>query len=216
MVSTAPFSGGAFLLPKIPHAPCAYICILTYNYTILLAFTFLRDNLIIMKKDSNKIFLEGTEQYEEEKSSSEVISEATPEQTTESVPSVILKDGYNFPWPPSLPLELALEPGHEEEILDRYNMTMTQLECLMASNAFKLAYQNARKSVGEEGMSFKMKARLLAEHHLTTVDDIINTPTVAASTKGELIGKLVKWGGLETDPNKKESGVGAVNIQINL
>jgi len=210
------------------------ICLLIYKCMILLALPVFYDNLIIMRKASNKIFLAGTEQYEEEKSPSGVLSEATPEQSSESVPvyssplpevdsrgrvvpiTTLSTDPYSFPWPPSLPLELALEPGHEEEILARYNLSMENLETLLVSNAFKLAYQNARKSVGEEGLSFKLKARLLAEHHLVTVDDIINTPTVAASTKGDLIGKLVKWGGLETDPSKKDTGVGSVNIQINL
>jgi hypothetical protein len=183
-----------------------------------------------MRERLNDICVVGTDIYEEEQSSSEETSTVTPEHSMASVPAAatsssnvpslaneVQRDSYNFPWPPSLPLELALEPGKEEEVLNRYNMTDEQLTVLLASNAFKVAYQNARKMVSEEGMSFKMKARVLAEQHLTTMDDLICAPTTSASTKGALIDKLVKWADLEPQNKKDSSGNSqAVNIQINL
>lgn len=119
-------------------------------------------------------------------------------------------------YPPTLPIEVAMQTAPIEEICKAYNLSSEQWEELQNMPRFVADLAAARDMLKKEGMSFKIKARLQSEELLKTSWRMIHDPTgeVPPNVKADLLKFTVRCAGLEGDP--KSANAGASNFQINI
>lgn len=100
--------------------------------------------------------------------------------------------------------ELALELEDPTEVFRRYGYAEDRAAALLNSEQFSILLARIGKEVRESGLSFKMKARAMAEGFLADVYDIVTDPLQPTSERGKLIQWTAKVGGLE--PKEKDEG----------
>lgn len=135
-------------------------------------------------------------------------------------PRTPMKPEGDLGFPPTLPVELALKTATVDEICAAYGYTQEAFLNLVTQPAFAAAYKEAQELVQEEGMAFKMKAKMQAEAMLQTSWAIVHDVETPSSVRADLIKSTVRWAGYEpkTQP-QEQSGPGlggGLNIQINL
>lgn len=132
------------------------------------------------------------------------------------------KDPTSLAWPPTLPIELALKTATPAELQIEYGYTDAEWAALPRNPVFLSDLAQACELVRQEGMSFKLKAKLIAEENLKQVWKMIHEShgDVPPAVKGKLIELTARWAGFD-NKGSGEGGDGPVNantlnIQINL
>jgi hypothetical protein len=127
------------------------------------------------------------------------------------------KDPAAIGWPPTLPIEIALKTASMDEIRQAYGYDQAEWLALKDNKDFLADLAAAIQMVREEGMSFKLKARLQAEELLKTSWRLIHAPIdeVPSSVKADLIKATARWAGYDAKDSAGASG-NSLNIQINL
>jgi hypothetical protein len=118
---------------------------------------------------------------------------------------------------PLLPVELALKTAPVETIYTSYGLSKDDFADLMTSPAFISAYKDAQALVKEEGMAFKLKAKMQAEEMLKVSWSLVHDKEVPPSVRADLLKWTSRVAGFE--PKNVEQGGPAqqpLNIQINL
>lgn len=136
---------------------------------------------------------------------------------------VAQKDPTSLVWPPTLPIELALKTATPEEIRQEYGYTPAEWAALPQNPVFMRELAGACELVRQEGMSFKLKAKLIAEENLKQVWKMVHDTKgdVPPAVKGKLIELTARWAGFDPRTNGEDGQGGPVqantlNIQINL
>jgi len=129
-----------------------------------------------------------------------------------------LRPDADLGYPPSLPLELALNPTRMDVIRTAYGLSEDDFIDLMANPSFVSDLKAARELAKEEGMSFRLKARHQAEEMLKTSWALVHDRETPSSVRADLIKWTARVANLE--PAKEQQNplgnVGGLNIQINL
>lgn len=127
------------------------------------------------------------------------------------------KDPAAIGWPPTLPIEIALKTAPLNDIRDAYGYSLDEWSSLRDNQDFLSDLAAAVAMVKEEGMSFKLKARLQAEELLKTSWRLIHAPIdeVPSSVKADLIKATARWAGYDAKDNGGSGGT-QLAIQINL
>lgn len=134
------------------------------------------------------------------------------------------KDPTSLIWPPTLPIELALKTASPQELRVEYGYTDAEWDALPKNPVFMKELAQACELVRQEGMSFKLKAKLIAEENLKETFRMIHDKSSGTppQVKAKLIEIAARWAGFDPRTNGEEGvGGGAVaantlNIQINL
>lgn len=134
------------------------------------------------------------------------------------------KDPTTLTWAPTLPIELALKTATPEEIRKEYGYTPEEWEQLPKNEAFMRDLTAACEMVRQEGMSFKLKAKLIAEENLAEVFKMVREQhaIVPPAVKSKLIELTARWAEFDPRSNGVAAGAAAaasgnsLNIQINL
>jgi len=117
-------------------------------------------------------------------------------------------------WPAQLPVALAMDLEDESQILARFGISPERFNLLKPLPAFRKALAEAQRDLRENGHTFKLKARGIAEDYLDQLYLDLHNPTVGITTKVDVFKYLTKVGGLEPLP-QKEAPIAAGNpIQI--
>lgn len=133
------------------------------------------------------------------------------------------KDPTSIAWPPTLPIELALKTASPPELQIEYGYSDAEWAALRDNPSFLKDLGQACELVRQEGMSFKLKAKLIAEENLKEVWRMVhdNSKDVPPAVKAKLIELTARWAGF--DPKGLgEGGAGgalvsnALQININL
>ena len=119
-------------------------------------------------------------------------------------------------YPATLPIEVAMRTGTAREICQAYGLSRSDWLALLADPLFLDDVKRASENLSQEGMSFKMKARLQAEELLNTSWQIIHNPVTPAPVRADLIKSVVKWGGLDAEVKDKSAAGPGMHIQINF
>ena len=120
-------------------------------------------------------------------------------------------------FPPQLVMDLALGVEDIPTILERYSLTDAEYEYLTCHPAFRSQLAVAQKTILEEGLSFKAKAKVLAETHLQTMDEMLNDSMTPPATKLGVFQSLAKLGGLEPKPQSTDGpSTPTFALQINI
>lgn len=132
------------------------------------------------------------------------------------------KDPTSLVWPPTLPIELALKTASPGDLRIEYGYTDEEWAELPRNPVFMKELAGACELVRQEGMSFKLKAKLIAEENLKEVFRLTRDPACPAQVRGKLIELTARWAGFDPRTNGEDViGAGALaanmlNIQINL
>lgn len=129
------------------------------------------------------------------------------------------RDPASLGWPPTLPLEVAMQSSSPEEICDAYNLSEADWNALCDNQAFRQEVEDAANALKKDGMSFKMKARLQSEELLKTSWALIHSPNddVPPSVKADLIKFTIRAAGLDGSKDQANQAQGpALSISINL
>ena len=141
----------------------------------------------------------------------------TPEQTLKNNAPSLYLDPALMGYPAMLPMELAMGTDTPDNIFAGYGLTQDEALKLLADPNFTKALASATEQLKEEGMSFKVKAKLQAEELLKKSWLLIHDPTTPHSVRADLIKSTVRWAGLEPKPNQTAGdGMTALQININL
>lgn len=118
-------------------------------------------------------------------------------------------------FPATLPLEIALQADTIPNICAAYGIDREHFAALIQHPVFIKAYQEAVEMLKVEGMSFKIKCRLLAEAYLGDAFKLVKSPATSDAVRADLIKNTVRWAGYDA----KAAEVGQAsnfNILINL
>lgn len=106
-------------------------------------------------------------------------------------------------WHPRLPLDLSL--GEDSATLcQRYDLTPSQLQSLLLTPAFQKDVDRHRQDILDNGLSFRLKAKIMAEEYLKEIDNLVHDPEASPAVRLDAIKSIVKWSGNEP----KESAAG--------
>ena len=111
-------------------------------------------------------------------------------------------------------MEIALGLETPESLCVRYDITPLEYLQLSANQTFITDLAHWRQRMADEGLSFKLKARVQAEEYLQEIDNIVTDPTTSKETKLAAISRVVQWGGLDTKPS--DTGNAKPSITINI
>lgn len=128
------------------------------------------------------------------------------------------RDPAELGWPPTLPIEIALRTAPLDIIREEYGYSVDEWMRLRDNPQFLRDLTAAMSMVKEEGMSFKLKARIQAEELLKTSWRLIHAPQdeVPSSVKADLIKATARWAGYDNKDNGAGGAGNQLNIQINL
>lgn len=119
-------------------------------------------------------------------------------------------------FPPMMPMELALQIDHPQVICQHYGISRDQFAAIIQHPVFIKQYQEAIEALKVEGMSFKVKAKMMAEDYLTTAFAMIKNPGTSDAVRADLIKSTVRWAGYEAKAVDTNGAGGGFNIMINL
>lgn len=132
------------------------------------------------------------------------------------------KDPTTLSWPPTLPVELALKTATPPEIQIEYGYSDEEWEALRHNPVFLTELAGACELVRQEGMSFKLKAKIIAEENLKQVWKMVHAghDAVPPAVKAKLIELTSRWAGFDPRTNGEDNAgpvnANTLNIQINL
>jgi hypothetical protein len=113
-----------------------------------------------------------------------------------------------------LACELALKMDPAEEVFARYGYTPEAAMALMESPAFTALLGRIGVEIRENGLSFRQKAKAIAEELLPTAFDIATDPLQSSAVRADLIKWAAKVAGHE--PNPKEAAQAGAGFTLNL
>lgn len=121
-------------------------------------------------------------------------------------------------WPTTLPIELALKTASPAELRDHYGYSDEEWAALRANPVFLAELAAACELVKQEGMSFKLKARLQSEALLETSWRLIHAPhsEVPAAVKSRLMEATWRMAGFDSKDTNAPGGSAGLAIQINF
>jgi hypothetical protein len=121
------------------------------------------------------------------------------------------------PWPPLLPIDLALGLDDIPVILARHGLTEKDYTQLADLPAFRLELMKISKEIRENGLSFARKSAYQAESYLEDLDLLMQNVDTPPSIKLDIFKTLAKMGGLEPKDAKADgNGAPSFNLQINI
>lgn len=129
-----------------------------------------------------------------------LLSHLSPDEQEDKLRQLLemaMRDPSQMAFPPLLPVELAMNIGTPKSVCDAHGVSKEQFVALMATPLFRKAFQEAREMLSIEGMSFKIKAKLQAEHLLATSFAMATNTNISDSVRADLIKSTVRWAGLD-------------------
>lgn len=118
-------------------------------------------------------------------------------------------------WPPQLVLDIALETHDLPDLLHKYDISEAALDKFYENAQFRRELLNARAELAQSGSAFRAHARVMAEEHLMTMNQLMVDPETPVSMKVAIWQSLVKYASLEPPKESPVApGQGAITINI--
>lgn len=116
---------------------------------------------------------------------------------------------------PRLAFEVALAYEPLDAILERHNISTAEWDLLSLQPSFKKAVVKYKDEITEEGIGFRLKAKVQAEAYLKDAHIMIKHPLTPPNVKADMIKWMAKMADLEPRKNEETQGT-TFNLQINL
>jgi len=129
------------------------------------------------------------------------------------------RDPALLPYPPMLPVEIALRQHPVKAICEAYGIDLAEWRELKTNPVFLDDLRARIAELKRDGMTFRMKARLQAEEMLKVSWAMVHAPgdTVPPAVKADLIKSTIRFAGLDDSKNQAAIAAAAgTNLQINL
>jgi uncharacterized protein (UPF0147 family) len=120
------------------------------------------------------------------------------------------------PWPPQLILDIALESHSPDELLIKHSLDKDELDRFYTIPQFCREILHARAELASSGSQFRAHARVMAEEHLLTMNDIMNDPDTPKTLKIELWKSLVEYAKLKPPKETVDPASTGHNLTINI
>ena len=120
-------------------------------------------------------------------------------------------------WDPRLALEIAMsDPSQAMQVFDRYKIDHTAAVELIQNPLFVKQLEDYKRELEASGMSYRMKARVLAEDLLPEAYDIARDTSYPAAVRADMIQWMTKIADLEPakSSGKDVAQVGGFSLQI--
>lgn len=131
-----------------------------------------------------------------------------------------MPDGYKplqlpgMEFDPRLTFDLALQMDPAEAVFERYGYDQEDAVKLMGSPVFQMALKAYVEDVRAHGVSFKQRARVMAEALLPHAFEIATDPEAPASSRADLIKWTAKVAGYEPKSNEDSVQGNGFALQI--
>ena len=126
-------------------------------------------------------------------------------------------DPARLGYPPTFPIEIAMRTSGTQEICEAYGIVESEWELIRHDPVFLGDLQRAVEMLKEEGMSFRMKAKLQAEELLKTSWRMMHDPNTPPAVRADLIKSTMRWAQYDTPPAVNGAAAGAgFSIAINF
>jgi hypothetical protein len=139
-------------------------------------------------------------------------------EPSRAVVPIAPSDPARLGYPPTFPFEIAMRTSTTRQICEAYNISRDEWDLIRHEPSFLGDLERAMKIVAEEGMSFKIKAKLQAEELLKTSWRTIHDAATPPNVRADLIKATMRWAEYDTPPNKDVAigGAGRAAFQINI
>lgn len=119
-------------------------------------------------------------------------------------------------WSSHLALDVAIGTSIDA-ILEAYDLQMHELVAIKQDPQFITQVNKMRKDLDKEGVSFRMKAQIQAEHYLQNSWDMIHDGDVDPKVRADLIKSTMRWAGYDSPAAAGAAGAGGgFSVVINL
>lgn len=118
-------------------------------------------------------------------------------------------------WSTQMVLDVAIGTS-VDAILDAYNLQFHEYERLKGDVQFMAQVAKMRKELEKEGVTFRLKAQMQAEHYLTTSWDMVKDSEVDPKVRADLIKSTVRWAGFDQPAGTAVGPGGGFTVNINL
>ena len=115
-------------------------------------------------------------------------------------------------------MALMLEGSGEdvESVMCEHSIEREELNEIVKDPVFLKKVSAYRDDIQLNGLTFRLKARTMAEELLGTGYLLIHNDDVSSAVKADLIKSVVRWAGLEPKEKGQTVSAGGVSIMINL
>ena len=137
-------------------------------------------------------------------------------QPARSITPVAPSDPARLGYPPTFPIEIALQTASTQEICEEYGISEAEWDLIRCEELFIADLKRAMDMLKQEGMSFKLKARLQAEALLQTSWRLIHDPEAPANVRAQLIQATARWAGYDSAAAVTGPAGGGFSIAINF
>lgn len=138
---------------------------------------------------------------------------AEPARTVTPVnPSDPARLGY----PPTFPIEIAMRTSSTRDVCEAYGITEDEWELVRHDPTFLADLARAVDMLKEEGMSFRIKAKLQAEELLKTSWRMIHSPGTPPSVAADLIKGTMRWAQYDAPGAAQVAAGSGFSIAINF
>lgn len=118
-------------------------------------------------------------------------------------------------WDMRLVTDVALGTS-TESILAAYDLTQHGLDQILETPTFLIALQGMKKSLEQEGATFRLKAQIQADMYLGTAHEMIMNKGTDSRVRMRLIEDMARWAGFDTPPQTAGGGSAGFSISINF
>lgn len=127
-------------------------------------------------------------------------------------------DPARLGYPPTLPVEIAMRTSGTRAVCESYGITEEEWELIRHDPTFLSDLQRAADMLKEEGMSFRVKAKLQSEELLKTSWRMIHNPNTPPSVAADLIKSTARWAQYDVPPSQAVAPPGSgfsISIHFN-
>lgn len=126
-------------------------------------------------------------------------------------------DPARLGYPVTLPIEIAMRTSSTRAVCEEYGISEEEWDLIRFDPTFLADLQRAADMLKDEGMSFKLKAKLQSEEILKTSWRMIHDPLTPHNVRADLIKSTVRWAGYDVPPSAAGVAPGSgFSININL
>jgi len=126
-------------------------------------------------------------------------------------------DPARLGYPATLPIEIAMRTSSTRAVCEAYNITEDEWNLIRSDPTFLADLQRAVDMLKEEGMSFRMKAKLQSEELLKTSWRMIHNPNTPPNVAADLIKSTARWAQYDVPPSQQQAAPGSgFSIAINF
>jgi len=125
-------------------------------------------------------------------------------------------DPARLGYPATLALEIAMRTSGTRAVCEAYGITEEEWELIRHDPTFLDDLQRAVDMLKEEGMSFKVRAKLQAEELLKTSWRMIHNPHTPPNVAADLIKSTIRWAGHEAAASATAAPGSGFSINIHF